>query len=441
MAGLLDFIQTPEGQGLLAAGLGVAANAGRGGTWNAVGRGGLLGLSGYAQAQDQQRQMAEAAQNKELRDMQISKARRDLADEDQARATAQQFFTPGRPAAGGVLDNSLPREFQTGAAPVPAQAPRFDLQGFAQARMAQNPMAGVQLMAQLQKETPFGKVDPKDYTPESIAKFSQTRNFADLQPVRKMEVAGNGQVFDPYRVQPGQVFADPNKPFAVGPNGLVANTPFQQFEISKAGASAPRVNVNTDKSYFGNVAEGLAKNDVALIDAARSAPDRIASSQRVRQVLAQNPITGTAAETRLAMNKAFATAGLIDGKTVADTETLASMLASQTLDAIKTSGLGSGQGFTDKDRQFLERAKSGNIEMNGETLRRLADLNEQSARSSIKRGNSVISKLRTSPQMGAIGQQLDMIEEPAATLPRPVVPQPAVPAKSAQPGVRFLGFE
>jgi hypothetical protein len=56
MAGLLDFLQTPAGQGLLSAGLGVAANAGRGGTWNAIGRGGLLGLQGYAGAENAQLQ-------------------------------------------------------------------------------------------------------------------------------------------------------------------------------------------------------------------------------------------------------------------------------------------------------------------------------------------------------------------------------------------------
>jgi hypothetical protein len=285
--------------------------------------------------------------------------------------------------------------------------------------MRQAAMAGVISPADFFKSlTPkgleFSKIDPKDYTPESLRAAVASGDYTQLVPVRKMEVGPGGQAFNPYSLQPGQVLNDPNKPFMIGQGGqLVPNTPYQQYETGKARAGASQVNVNTDKSYFGNVAEGLAKVDVGAIDAGRSAPDRIASSRRVKEVLATNPITGTGAEARLSLNKALATAGLIDGTNVANTEVLASTLASQTLDAIKTSGLGSGQGFTDKDRQFLERAKSGNIEMTPQALGTLADLNERAAAASIARANAVIRKLRASPQAGAMGQGLDMIPEPS----------------------------
>lgn len=205
---------------------------------------------------------------------------------------------------------------------------------------------------------------------------------------------------------------------------------FNDWDMARKRASGTNVNVgvNTDKSYFGNVAEGLAKVDVGAIDAGRSAPDRIASARRVKEVLATNPITGTGAEARLSLNRALATAGLIDGTNVANTEVLASTLASQTLDAIKTSGLGSGQGFTDKDRAFLERAKSGNIEMTPQALATLADLNERAAVASIRRANAVIGKLRQSPQAGAMGQALDPIPEPS--VPSVVRRQPGVAAPS-----------
>ena len=215
---------------------------------------------------------------------------------------------------------------------------------------------------------------------------------------------------------------------------------FNDWDMARKRASGTNVNVgvNTDKSYFGNVAEGLAKVDVGAIDAGRSAPERIASARRVKEVLATNPITGTGAEARLGLNRALATAGLIDGTNVANTEVLASTLASQTLDAIKTSGLGSGQGFTDKDRAFLERAKSGNIEMTPQALGILADLNERAAVASIRRANSVIGKLRQSPQAGAMGQALDPIPEPP--VPPVVRRQPGQPA-ARQGAPRFLGFE
>lgn len=435
MAGLLDFLETPAGQGLLAAGLGAAASYGRGrGLLGNLGAGGLMGLQAYGGAQDRQMRTAEEEQARKLRGLQIQQAQTAVQDQQDERDLARRFFTPATPGAGGVIDSQLPAMFQTGAAPVPAQPAKFDLQGFAQARMAQNPIAGMKLMAELQKEKPINKLDVKDFTPESVQKFAQTGNYGDLVRMDKLHFADTGGGIagvNPFTGQPVATLPKTGNPFsdlviADGRGGVMPNSPLVSVkrDIANAGAARTNVSVNTDKSYFGNVAEGLAKNDVALIDAARSAPDRIASSQRVKQILAQNPITGTGAESRLALNKALATAGLVDGKDVANTEMLASTLASQTLDAIKTSGLGSGQGFTDKDRQFLERAKSGNIEMNSESLRRIADLNEQSARATIRRGNTVIGKLRSSPEAGKMGQQLDLVEEPTAPKPaRSVVRQ------------------
>lgn len=133
MAGIFDFLQTPQGQGLLAAGLGVAANAGRGGTWNALGRGGLMGLQGYAGAQNQQAEAAERAKMGELRDMQIAQYRA-AASKDAAKRAAlpglfrQPGITGGEAVPqtlGGIEMFSQP----VGAAPVRATPGGFDVQG------------------------------------------------------------------------------------------------------------------------------------------------------------------------------------------------------------------------------------------------------------------------------------------------------------------------
>jgi hypothetical protein len=50
MDGLLDFVKTPEGQGLLAAAFGAAATAGRSGPVNTLGAAGLSGIAGYSAA-------------------------------------------------------------------------------------------------------------------------------------------------------------------------------------------------------------------------------------------------------------------------------------------------------------------------------------------------------------------------------------------------------
>ena len=199
----------------------------------------------------------------------------------------------------------------------------------------------------------------------------------------------------------------------IDPNSQQGRAAFGAF-LNKMTSHQPatNVNVNTERSYFGNVAEGLAKSDASTIEAARSAPERVTSARRVLQTLQQNPITGTGAEIRLQIDKALSTAGLIDPSRTQATENLMSSLAAGTLDSIKTSGLGAGQGFTDKDREFLERAKSGNIQINAQTLADLARLNERAGLASIEKGNQTIKRLKKAPGMSGLQSQLEEIAVP-----------------------------
>ena len=66
-SGLMGLLTSPAGQGLLAAGLGAMGS--RGSTMQAIGRGGLLGLSTFGQAQEtQQNKLIEAAKRKAQQD-------------------------------------------------------------------------------------------------------------------------------------------------------------------------------------------------------------------------------------------------------------------------------------------------------------------------------------------------------------------------------------
>lgn len=192
-----------------------------------------------------------------------------------------------------------------------------------------------------------------------------------------------------------------------------------QTQLRRAGATQVNVPVNTEKSYAGNIAEGLAKADLSALDAARGAPDRVRMSRDIQRILTtERPITGTAAEWRLAVHKALATAGVIDGADVTSTENLASGLASQTLKAISASGLGSGQGFTDNDRKFLERAESGSIDLNSGTLLRLAKLSERAGIAAIDRGNKIARRLRADPKLGSVAEAVSEVEAPSDGRPR-----------------------
>lgn len=93
MNGLLDFIKTPEGQGLLSAAFGGLAGARRGTPLNNIGRAGIAGLQGYGSAQDRITQEAEAAEQKQMRTFQFDELKR-----KQAQQQAQQEWRGKLPA-------------------------------------------------------------------------------------------------------------------------------------------------------------------------------------------------------------------------------------------------------------------------------------------------------------------------------------------------------
>lgn len=93
MAGLLDFLNTPEGQGLLSATFGGLAGARRGAPLNSIGQAGLAGLSGYAGAQDKIRTNADDALKQKFVQSQIDEnasqnAQRTAVMEKQAQTQA-----------------------------------------------------------------------------------------------------------------------------------------------------------------------------------------------------------------------------------------------------------------------------------------------------------------------------------------------------------------
>lgn len=377
--------------------------------------GGLAAASQYASGM-KQRQMEE-----QLAQMRMQEAQMKMQEMQREQALQQQMQQAARSAMiTPEKANSLSMGPMPDGSTPPMVSPGFNPQSFLAQMYQIDPLKAVALEQTLnKKDAPIklsageSLVDPQTYKPVFTAPKEQSLPAAIQE----------------YQYAQGQ-----------GYRGT-----FEQWdrERKRAGASSVNVGVNTgERSYGTELGKLFASQDASAIEAARSAPQRVQSSQQVLRILdTQAPITGTGADARLAVSKALSTAGLIDGQTVKSTEDLASLLASQTLDAIKTSGLGGGQGFTDKDRQFLERARSGNIEMNAGTLRTLAILNEKAARASIARGRDVAKRLQGNPELGWINQGLNLEEPPAYQGPS-VVRRPAGAASApASGGVRFLGFE
>lgn len=420
MAGLLDFLNTPEGQGLLAAGFGGLAGARQGQPFNSIGRAGLAGLSGYAAAQDQQGQMADRT----FKVQQQARQTQEWAKSDKIDALAGQYYTAAAPGIGSteMVNDTLPADLRMGAQPAlsSAKPAAFDAQGYTNALMGIDPVKGVAFAQAQAKDSMFGKVDPKDYTPQSVQKFALTRSFGDLVPRSKAEVAPNGQVFDPYSIQPGQFLSDPNKPMTMTAQGPVANLPFQRYELTKAKAGASNTNntisvAGPENKYNADVGAGLAKDGLDLVSAAKAAPETVRNAQAIRSALDSGAITGTGAETRFKLQKALETTGLVGKGQAASTEELMAGLSKLTLSGIKTSGLGGGQGFTDKDREFLNAAVSGSIESTPANLRRVADLSERQAQATHAKGKTVLQRWQKDPALRNIAQDTQMDEVAPST--------------------------
>lgn len=428
MPGLLDFLQTPAGQGLLATGLGAAASYGHGrGLLGNLGTGGLMGLQAYTGAQDQQLRLAQEGQERDLRKLQMDKLKAAMADEEAARTTAAQFYKPGAPGVMG--DAAMPPELQTGAVPMPAQAPSFDMKGYAQARMAQNPLEGMKLMAQLQKETPINKLDVKDFTPASVAKFSQSGNYADLVRMDKLHFADTGGAvagLDPFTGRPVSASPKTGNPFtdlvvSDGRGGVVPNSPLVNVKrgIASAGAARTNVSVNTEKPFLNEVAGGLGKSIVDAQGGARSALSTISTVNRLNDALDSGKVMAGPGSTfrqyGLQLGSMLGVGGKDAQEKLLNTRQAVQSLAQLELDGAQQMK-GQGQ-ITEAERSIIKRAASGDIEsMTAPELRLLGGVLDRSARNKIRSYNNQVKPLLTNPNAAQLAPFLS-VEEPPARAP------------------------
>jgi hypothetical protein len=208
-------------------------------------------------------------------------------------------------------------------------------------------------------------------------------------------------------------------------------------KISEIGGGGTNVTVpvtvggKTETKYGESFASDIAAQDVKLRDAAQSAPSQLETIQSSRAVLEQGKVfTGAFANTRLrlaAAGQALGVAGKDTEEIVTNTQRLFANRAKATLDSVKASGLGAGQGFTDKDREFLEKAVLGNIEFTAEALKRQLDIEEKVARGSVNKWNTRIKQI---PQSVVQATGITPVELP--TTP---------PAPQAQPASQPTSIE
>lgn len=439
MAGLLDFIATPEGQGLLAAGFGGLAGARRGAPLNSIGRAGLAGLSGYANAQDRQFDQQDRANARRLAQIQLERAQRENTNEKGLLGLQSQFFTPATPANPGTAGLDIPPELSAGAVPMPATpatGPKFDVQGYTSAALSKGlmtPVQAAQLQATLAKDTKTNKIDVKDFTPASVQKFAQSGNYGDLVRMDKLHFADTGGAvtgLDPYTGQPrGAAVPKTGNPFSDlvvsdGQGGVKPNAPLVAVkkEVAKSGAA------NTSIKVENKMGEGLAaqvgpmmKDSVA---AAEGAAKQIDAANRIIAAVDSNKIiAGAGAEARLTAAQVADTLGLggEDNKTkIANTRQALQGLSQLTLQG-RAQMRGQGA-ITESESKLAERATSGDISMTPEEIKQLAGAAKRAAAYMQSEHQRKLSVMRNDPNLRGLTSFYDVTPVPAEP------EQPAVPS-------------
>jgi hypothetical protein len=169
-----------------------------------------------------------------------------------------------------------------------------------------------------------------------------------------------------------------------------------EARIMKEATHAPAttVNVSTARKYGEAFGGKLADVDITKMTTAESAPRMAESANRIIDLVKQgNVFTGPIADVKLNVARALNVAGASNEEKIANTEMLIAGTGQSTLDAIKGAGLGTGQGFTDKDLKFLQGVAGGTIGLTQKTLMDLATLQHRVATSSAEAWNKRVKEM------------------------------------------------
>jgi len=198
---------------------------------------------------------------------------------------------------------------------------------------------------------------------------------------------------------PTQTDLRKNFEFAKTPEGGNYRGSFADFKA----ISTPKTSVivSTEKKYGEQFAGKIADSDSNKLGAAEKAPQLAESANRIINLVSQgNLFTGPIADVKLNIARALNVVGASNDEKIANTEALIAATGQSTLDAIKGAGLGTGQGFTDKDLKFLQGIAGGAITYTPQTLTELATLQHRVATRSVENWNRRFKEIPKSATEG-----------------------------------------
>lgn len=268
------------------------------------------------------------------------------------------------------------------------------LQALGQAEMSQ---MGKQRLSQ---KDILGLAGENKYDPNSVREAALTGDITKLRPAMKEHVV-NGQLVRNGDNGPAVTFdgrdkfADPGQ-VAVGPDGrpIIGQKNLATNE-AKFAAGGTTVNVDTGKkgadAFATTANEAAAKRLVESSEAAKKAQQSYEIFSNAKAMLPQSG-SGTGAELVLGAKKLAQALGAPIDDSITSTEQVSAALGQAVLDNSKL--LGSGNGFTDKDREFLQNIVLGKITLDAQTLRRAVDLGLAGSINTLRGHDYALSKAR-----------------------------------------------
>ena len=177
---------------------------------------------------------------------------------------------------------------------------------------------------------------------------------------------------------------------------------------------------------------------------AMAAVNDLASINQTRQVLDAGAFTGTGAEAKTLAAKVGEQLG-IPSDQAQNTQVLGAVLAKRVL-----AGAGGtlGTGFSNADRDFMEKAQGGQITMDEGALRRLLDIGEKQSRQTLKNHDIEAGRLMKLPGVAQLGgEQFQLPQAPTyeefnkANPLAPLQTGPTAPQPGATPSVDLKALE
>lgn len=365
--GFMGLLSSPVAQGLLGAGLGALAS--RGTTAQAIGRGGLLGLSAYGQAQD--------TQNNRLLQMAQAKLQQD----------ALAKMTPG---ADGAISASPATFLQAGFS---------DPSKWADIRNA-----GRDKLKEIQQVT--GADGSKSLF--GVDEYGGVRNtgLTNAPEIKPTDLGGQIVGLNAYTGQqwwkadksltPDQVQDTANQPFMMVNGQIVANPAYQAYSKAKAAAGAARTNVVVDaapKAFWSDFGKQASDQLFKEREQAQGAATTLHSIDEIRKVVAGGAFQGTGADLKLNAAKALGSIGLqIAPEQVANSEQFNAITNQFVLGSIKTLGANP----SDADREFLKKTVPS-LSTDPNALPKLLDFLGRKARTQVEGYNTKIRGVQRQP--------------------------------------------